>query len=77
MTSAATGAAWGVIERNVHNKKFHPSSSWHTPQKIDFFIMFPPGVKIIFLGPSLNADNFCPYGPRPFGPFNMLKSTYK
>ena len=58
MTSAATGAAWGVIERNVHNKKFHPSSSWHTPQKIDFFIMFPPGVKIIFLGPSLNADNF-------------------
>ena len=39
--------------------------------------MFPPGVKIIFLKPSLNANNFWSYGPRPFGPFNMLKMTYK
>ena len=37
MTSAATGAAWWVIERNVHNKKFNPSSSCHTPQKNRLF----------------------------------------
>ena len=77
MTSAATGAAWWVFERSVHNKKFHLSSSCHTPQKIDFFIMIPPAVKIIFLNPSNRADNFWPYGPTPFRPFNVLKMAYK